>query len=151
MPLSGEYVPSASARSRNQVELFERTSGAEGNTLMGRPVIILTSRGARTGALRKTPLMRIEHDGDYAVVASRGGAPRHPVWYHNVLANPHVELQDGAEKHDYLAHEAHGAERETWWERAVAAWPAYAEYQKKTERVIPVIVLERLEDEVPRD
>ena len=107
----------------------------------GRPVIILTSVGAKTGKLRKTPLMRVEHDGQYAVVASLGGAPRHPVWYYNLTANPHVELQDGPVKKDYRAEEASGGERATWWERAVAAWPDYAAYQLKTTRIIPVFVL----------
>ncbi|GAB2471777.1 nitroreductase family deazaflavin-dependent oxidoreductase [Xylanimonas ulmi] len=143
MPLHGDYIPSPRERSRAQVERFERSGGAEGNTLEGRPVIILTTVGAVTGALRKTPLMRVEHDGAYAVVASMGGAPRHPVWYHNIVANPRVELQDVDGKHEYIAHEAHGAEREEWWERAVATWPPYAQYVLKTDRVIPVFVLER--------
>src|SRR6202034_258635 len=103
--------------------------------------VVLTSVGAKTGKLRKTPLMRVESDGEYAVVASLGDAPKHPVWYYNLTANPHVELQDGPAKDDYTAREAQGAEREAWWERAVAAWPDYAEYQKKTTRVIPVFVL----------
>jgi len=104
-------------------------------------VIILTSVGAKTGKIRKTPLMRVEHDGEYAVVASLRGAPRHPVWYYNLTANPHVELQDGSVKKDYWARELGGAERETWWERAVEAWPYYAEYVTKTDRLIPVFVL----------
>ena len=107
----------------------------------GKPVIILTSLGAKSGKLRKTPLMRVEHDGEYAVVASLGGAPQNPVWYYNLAANPRVELQDGPVKQDYVAREVSGDEREAWWERAVAAWPDYAEYQKKTTRVIPVFVL----------
>ncbi len=107
----------------------------------GRPVIILTSLGAKTGKIRKTPLMRVEHDGEYAVVASLGGAPQNPVWYYNLAANPHVELQDGPVKKDYQAREVDGSERAAWWERAVAAWPDYAEYQKKTTRRIPVFVL----------
>jgi F420H(2)-dependent quinone reductase len=107
----------------------------------GKPVVILTSVGAKTGKLRKTPLMRVEHDGEYAVVASLGGAPQHPVWYYNLTANPHVELQDGPVKRDYQAREVQGAERDAWWERAVAAWPDYAEYQKKTTRTLPVFVL----------
>jgi len=109
--------------------------------LNGKPVIILTSVGAKTRMLRKTPLMRVEHDGEYAVVASLGGAPKHPVWYYNLSSNPHVELQDGPVKKDYRVREVTGGERETWWERAVAAWPDYAEYQKKTTRTIPVFVL----------
>ncbi len=126
---------------RDQVDLYERSGGTEGTELNGKPVIILTSVGAKTGKIRKTPLMRVEHDGEYAVVASLGGAPKHPVWYYNLTANPHVELQDGAVKKDYQAHEAAGAERAAWWERAVAAWPDYAAYQEKTTRVIPVFVL----------
>lgn len=145
MTLTGEYAPSPSDWAREQAELFESSGGAEGNTLQGVPIIVLTSVGARTGKLRKTPLMRVEHDGEYAVVASKGGAPNNPVWYHNVMANPHVELQDGAGRRDYTAHEVSGAERETWWARAVEAWPAYADYQRKTDRIIPVFVL------TPRD
>jgi len=141
MPLQGEYEPSPAAWARDQVELYERSGGTEGTTMQGRPVVILTSRGARSGKIRKTPVMRVEHDGRYAVVASLGGAPKHPVWYHNLVADPRVELQDGPVKQDMIAHEATGAERETWWARAVEAYPDYAEYQKKTDRVIPVFVL----------
>jgi len=141
MPLTGDYEPSPLQWARDQVDLYERTDGAEGSELNGAPVIILTSLGARSGKVRKTPLMRVEHDGQYAVVASLGGAPQHPVWYYNLLANPRVELQDGATKRDYLAREVSGAERDAWWDRAVSAWPDYAEYQKKTDRVIPVFVL----------
>jgi F420H(2)-dependent quinone reductase len=141
MPLTGDYQPSAASWARDQVDLYENSGGTEGTELSGRPVIILTSVGAKTGKIRKTPLMRVEHDGDYAVVASLGGAPRHPVWYYNLTANPHVELQDGAVKKDYQAREVFGDERESWWERAVATWPDYAEYQKKTTRTIPVFVL----------
>ncbi|TNC16633.1 nitroreductase family deazaflavin-dependent oxidoreductase [Georgenia sp. 311] len=143
MPLDGEYAPSPATRAREQAELYERTGGKEGGTLGGRPVVILTSRGARTGKLRKTPLMRVEHDGAYLVVASMGGAPKHPVWYHNLVAHPEVELQDGAEKWDMTARELSGEEREVWWERAVAAFPPYADYQERTERVIPILLLER--------
>jgi len=142
MPLNGDYEPSPEKFVRDQVETYERTDGAEANTLRGRPVIILTTRGARSGKVRKTPLMRVEHDGRYAVVASKGGAPSHPVWFHNVVADPHVQLQDGARKWDMTAREATGEERAQWWERAVAAWPDYAEYQKKTDREIPLFVLE---------
>jgi deazaflavin-dependent oxidoreductase (nitroreductase family) len=127
--------------SRDQVDLYERSGGTEGTENAGKPVIILTSVGAKTGKLRKTPLMRVEHAGEYAVVASLGGAPKHPVWYYNLTAHPQVELQDGPVKEDYRAREVHGAERETWWERAVAVWPDYAEYQKKTTRTLPVFVL----------
>ena len=141
MPLTGEYEPSPSSWSRDQVETYERSGGTAGNELNGKPVIILTSTGAKSGKLRKTPLMRVEHDGEYAVVASLGGAPKHPVWYYNLTTDPHVELQDGPARKDYVAREVQGAEREAWWERAVAAWPDYAEYQKKTTRVIPVFVL----------
>ena len=145
MPLTGEYVPSPSDFARNQVEAFEASGGAEANTLNGVPIIVLTTVGAKTGQLRKTPLMRVEHDGEYAVVASKGGAPSHPVWYHNVVAHPQVELQDGATRRDYVAHEATGAERDAWWARAVAVWPDYATYQTKTTRQIPVVVLTRIQ------
>jgi deazaflavin-dependent oxidoreductase (nitroreductase family) len=109
---------------------------------MGKPVVILTTRGRRTGKIRKSPLMRVEHEGTYAVVASMGGAPRHPVWYYNLLASPNVRLQDGATVYNMTAHEAHGDEKALWWSRAVEAWPAYADYQARTERQIPVFVLE---------
>ncbi|SDR95927.1 nitroreductase family deazaflavin-dependent oxidoreductase [Agrococcus carbonis] len=145
MPLEGEYAPSTSDWARKQAEAFEASNGAEANTLRGMPIIVLTTVGAKSGKLRKTPLMRVEHEGAYAAVASLGGAPKHPVWYFNVKAHPHVELQDGAEKHDYLAREVSGDERAAWWERAVAAYPPYADYQEKTERLIPVFVLERIE------
>jgi deazaflavin-dependent oxidoreductase (nitroreductase family) len=141
MPLTGDYEPSAASWVRDQVERYERSGGTEGTELSGRPVIILTSVGAKTGMIRKTPLMRVEHDGEYAVVASLGGAPKNPVWYYNLAANPHVELQDGAVKKDYQAREVSGAERATWWERAVATWPDYASYAEKTTRTIPVFVL----------
>lgn len=121
---------------------MESTDGAEGTTLGGRPVVLLTTRGAKSGKIRKTPLMRVEHDGTYAVVASLGGAPKNPVWYYNVKAEPHVELRDGSATHDMVAREVTGDEKATWWERAVAAFPDYADYQKKTDRQIPVFVLE---------
>ncbi|MET0726110.1 MAG: nitroreductase family deazaflavin-dependent oxidoreductase [Leifsonia sp.] len=143
MPLEGEYQHGTAEHARKQVEQFEASNGAEANTMRGRPIIVLTSRGAKTGKIRKTPLMRVEHDGDYAVVASLGGAPKHPVWYHNLVADPHVELQDGPARHDYIAREISGEEYATWWERAVATWPDYANYQTKTDRVIPVFVLTR--------
>lgn len=146
MPLTGEYAPSTSEWARTQAERFEASAGAEANTLRGRPIILLTSVGARSGKLRKTPLMRVEHDGEYAVVASKGGAPEHPVWYYNLVANPHVELQDGAVKKDYRAREVTGDERAAWWARAVEAWPPYADYQTKTDREIPVFVLTPFED-----
>ncbi|PZS37908.1 MAG: nitroreductase family deazaflavin-dependent oxidoreductase [Pseudonocardiales bacterium] len=141
MPLTGEYEPSAASWARDQVDLYERSGGTQGTDMNGMPVIILTSVGARTGKVRKTPLMRVEHDGEYAVVASLGGAPSNPVWYNNLTANPHVELQDGPVRKDYQAREVHGGERDTWWERAVTAYPDYAEYQKNTDRTIPVFVL----------
>jgi deazaflavin-dependent oxidoreductase (nitroreductase family) len=142
MPLTGEYEPSPSAWVRDQVELYERSNGAEGNDLRGMPIIILTTKGAKSGKLRKTALMRVEHDGSYAVVASMGGAPKHPVWYHNLVANPLVELQDGPAPADYIAREVTGEEKATWWQRAVTAYPDYADYQTKTDREIPVFVLE---------
>ncbi len=142
MPLTGEYEPSPSNRSRKQTELYEATDGEQGGDLRGRPVIILTSVGAKTGKLRKTPLMRVEHDGIYAVVASLGGAPEHPVWYYNLKEHPRVELQDGPTKRDYVAREVIGDEKAVWWERAVETWPDYATYQTKTGRQIPVFVLD---------
>ncbi|WP_225825792.1 nitroreductase family deazaflavin-dependent oxidoreductase [Streptomyces naphthomycinicus] len=146
MPLEGEYEPSPTQWVREQVELYESSGGTEGTTLRdtGLPVILLTTRGAKSGKIRKTPLMRVEHEGRYAAVASLGGAPRHPVWYFNVKSDPHVELQDGSVKQDMRAREITGAEKAEWWERAVAAFPPYADYQEKTSREIPVFVLERL-------
>ena len=141
MPLTGEYEPSTSDWAREQVEEYEGSGGTRGTTLRGMPVIVLTSVGAKSGKLRKTALMRVEHDGEYAVVASLGGAPKHPVWYFNLLAEPHVELQDGPQKNDYTAREVTGDEKALWWERAVAAYPDYADYQVKTEREIPLFVL----------
>jgi deazaflavin-dependent oxidoreductase (nitroreductase family) len=142
MPLTGEYEPSTSDWARKQTELFEASEGREGNLLRGRPIIVMTSVGAKTGKLRKTALMRVEHDGTYAVVASKGGDPRPPVWYYNLAANPHVELQDGPTKRDYLAREVSAEEKAVWWERAVETWPDYAKYQEKTDRAIQVFVLE---------
>jgi deazaflavin-dependent oxidoreductase (nitroreductase family) len=142
MPLEGEYEPSPAQWVRDQVEQYESSDGTEGTTLRGLPVVLLTSRGAKSGKLRKTPLMRVENDGRYAVVASQGGAPKHPTWYHNLVADPHVELQDGPVRQDMTARELTGDERAEWWERAVAAYPDYADYQTKTDRVIPVFVLE---------
>ncbi|MBD7951311.1 MULTISPECIES: nitroreductase family deazaflavin-dependent oxidoreductase [Oerskovia] len=143
MPITGEYSPSTSDWARKQADLYESSGGTKGTTLRGMPVVVLWTVGAKSGKIRKTPLMRVEHDGDYAVVASLGGAPQHPVWYHNVVANPHVELQDGPERHDYTAREVTGEEKALWWERAVAAYPDYASYQERTDREIPVFVLER--------
>ncbi len=141
MPLAGEYQPSPEQWVRDQVALYEGSGGVQGTTMRGMPVVLLTSRGAKSGRLRKTPLMRVEHDGQYAVVASKGGAPEHPVWYHNLVADPRVELQDGPVRQDMAAREVSGAERDLWWERAVAAYPDYAEYQTNTDRQIPVFVL----------
>lgn len=141
MPLTGEYAPSTSDWARQQVELYESSGGTQGTTLRDRPVVVLWTLGARSGKIRKTPLMRVEHDGQYAVVASLGGAPQHPVWYHNLVEHPLVELQDGPVRQDYTAREVTGEERDLWWQRAVEAWPDYAAYQEKTERVIPVFVL----------
>ena len=147
MPLQGEYAPSASDWARKQAEEFEATNCASGGDLRGMSIIVVTSIGAKSGKLRKTPLMRVEHDGEYAAVASLGGAPQNPVWYYNLKKNPHVELQDGPVKKDYIAREVSGGERDIWWERAVAAFPDYANYQKKTERIIPVFVLTELTEE----
>jgi deazaflavin-dependent oxidoreductase (nitroreductase family) len=145
MPLTGEYEPSPSEYAREQAEKFETSNGAEANTMRGVPIILLTSVGAKSGKLRKTPLMRVEHEGEYAVVASRGGAPEHPVWYYNLVKNPHVELRDGPVVKDYQARQLEGDEYATWWERAAAVWPDYNEYQKKTDRKIPVFVLTPIE------
>ncbi|WP_278265598.1 nitroreductase family deazaflavin-dependent oxidoreductase [Nocardia sp. AG03] len=141
MPLTGEYAPSTSDWAREQAETYENSGGTDGTSMQGKPVILLTTKGAKTGKLRKTPLMRVEHDGEYAVVASLGGAPKNPVWYYNIKAHPQVELRDGTVNKDYTAREVTGAEKAKWWERAVAVWPDYAEYQKKTDREIPVFVL----------
>ena len=146
MTLEGEYEPSPWDWVREQVETYERTGGREANTLRdtGLPVIIVTTRGNKSGKLRKTPLMRVEHDGEYALVASMGGAPRNPVWYYNLKADPDaVAIQDGAEPFDAALREISGSERDEWWERAVAAYPPYAEYQERTDRTIPVFVAAR--------
>lgn len=144
MPLSGEYAPSPLDWSREQAEQYMESGGTDGTLMQGKPVILLTTIGAKSGKLRKTPLMRVEHNGEYAIVASLGGAPKNPVWYYNVQANPRVELQDGTESHDYEAREVFGDERAAWWKRAVEAWPDYAKYQEKTDRQIPVFVLSRV-------
>ena len=140
MPLSAEYEPSASEWVRDHVDKIENSGGADAE-LNGKPVVLLNTIGAKSGKLRKTPLMRVEHNGEYAVVASLGGAPKNPVWYYNVKANPRVELQDGDTIGDYDAREVFGDEKAAWWDRAVQAWPDYADYQKKTDREIPVFVL----------
>jgi len=142
MPLEGDYEPSPWDVVADQVRQYEETGGREGTTLEGKPCIILTSRGRKTGKLRKTPLMRVEHDGVYAVVASLGGAPQHPVWYHNLVADPNVTLQDGPQVFDLRAREVTGDEKAEWWARAVDAWPDYDKYQASTDRVIPLFVLE---------
>ncbi|MFG2469560.1 nitroreductase family deazaflavin-dependent oxidoreductase [Streptomyces canus] len=154
MPLNGQYEPSTAQFVRDQVELYESSGGTQGTTLgvlVAReedeglrdvPVVILTTLGAKSGKIRKSPLIRVEHDGNYAVVASAGGAPKHPVWYHNAMADPRVELQDGPVRRDMLAREVTGDEKAVWWARAVEAFPDYAEYQKNTDREIPVLVLE---------
>ena len=142
MPLTGEYEPSTADWAREQVELYESSGGTEGTTLRGHDVVVLTTVGAKTGKLRKTALMRVEHDGEYVVVASLGGAPKHPVWYYNLKAHPLVELQDRTSKGDFEAKEITDADqRATWWERSVAAWPDYADYQEKTDRQIPLFLL----------
>ena len=142
MPLTGEYEPSPSSWAADQVDLYERSGGTEGTTMEGKPVVILTTVGAKSGKLRKTALMRVEHDGVYAMVASMGGAPTNPQWYASIVADPHVMLQDGPQPHDFVAREVHGDEKALWWERAVEAFPTYAGYQEKTAREIPVLVLE---------
>ncbi|MGW2815868.1 nitroreductase family deazaflavin-dependent oxidoreductase [Streptomyces sp. NPDC001415] len=142
MPLDGEYEPSTAQWVREQVELIERSGGTEGMTMHGMSVVLLTTRGAKSGKLRKSPVMRVEHEGRYAAVASLGGAPNNPLWYYNVVADPRVELQDGTVRKDMTAREVTGEEKTEWWERAVAAFPNYADYQKKTDREIPVFVLE---------
>ncbi|WP_421845241.1 nitroreductase family deazaflavin-dependent oxidoreductase [Mycobacterium sp.] len=141
MPLSGEYAPGAVDWSREQADTYIESGGTAGTEIMGKPVVLLTTVGAKTGKLRKTPLMRVEYDGEYAIVASLGGAPKNPVWYHNVVKNPRVELQDGTASADYDAREVVGDEKAVWWNRAVEVWPDYATYQAKTDRQIPVFVL----------
>jgi deazaflavin-dependent oxidoreductase (nitroreductase family) len=146
MPLQGEYEPSPVGWVREQVELYERSGGTEGTTLRntGMPVVLVTNRGATSGRLRKTPLMRVEHEGVYVLVASQGGRPQHPQWYWNLRADPHVEVQDGPSKQDMLAREVTGDEKRVWWDRAVAVFPPYAEYQERAEREIPVFLAEPL-------
>jgi deazaflavin-dependent oxidoreductase (nitroreductase family) len=146
MSLQGEYEPSAWAWVRDQVDAYEASGGTEANTLLdtGMPVIVATTRGHRSGKLRKLALMRVEHDGEYALVASKGGDPAHPSWYHNIVADPTaVMIQDGPEPFDADVREVTGDEKALWWDRAVAAYPPYAEYQEKTDRQIPVFVARR--------
>lgn len=142
--LQGEYVPSTAGWVRDQVEAFEASGGAEANTLRGGgdPIVVVTNRGAKTGKIRKTPLMRVEKDGAYLAVGSLGGAPKNPVWVYNLRAHPEVELQDGPVRKKFVARELSGDERAEWWDHAVATWSTYGEYQKKTERQIPLFLLE---------
>ena len=144
MAIQGTYEPSPWAPVADQVELYEQSSGTEGAELQGKPCVILWTKGRNSGAVRKTPLMRIKDGDRYAVVASMGGAPKHPVWYHNVVADPHVSLQDGAELRDYTARVAEGEEKKEWWSKATEVWPDYDNYQAKTDRQIPLIILEPL-------
>ena len=141
MPLEGEYAPSPWDWSREQADKYAESGGADAADMKGMPIILLTTVGAKTGNLRKTPLMRVEHNGEYACVASLGGAPKNPVWYYNIVKNSRVELQDGSVTHDYDAREVFDDEKAVWWERAVEAYPDYADYQTKTDRQIPVFVL----------
>ena len=142
MPLTGEYEPSTSEWARKQAETFEASNGQKANLLRGVPIIVLTTVGAKSGKLRKTALMRVEHGGRYLVVASKGGAPDEPKWAENMRRQPHVELQDGADKRDYLARELSGAERDEWWPRGTEVWPDYDDYQAKTDRLIAIFLLE---------
>jgi F420H(2)-dependent quinone reductase len=144
MPLTGEYEPSQNDRTRKQVELYEATNDVKGGTLNGKPVIVLAFKGAKSGKIRKTPLMSIEYNGTYAVVASNAGAPTHPFWYRNIVANPIVELQDGAVKHEMQAREVFGEEKEEWWKRADAAYSEFPAYRARAGREIPVVILEPL-------
>jgi deazaflavin-dependent oxidoreductase (nitroreductase family) len=145
MAIEGEYVPSTAAWVRDQVDEYEGSGGTKGTTLRetGLPVVIVTNTGAKTGAVRKTPLMKVEQDGVYLAVGSKGGAPENPVWVYNLRQNPQVVVQDGPQTWEMTAREISGDERARWWDIAVAAFPNYADYQKKTERLIPVFVLER--------
>ncbi len=140
MTLNGEYEPSPEKWVRDQVATYEASGGTEGTTMRGVPVVVVTSVGAKSGKIRKNPLMRVEHEGSYALVASKGGAPSHPTWYHNLVAHPRVEVQDGPDRREYTVRVVEGVERAAWWERAVAVWPDYATYQTKTDREIPVFV-----------
>jgi deazaflavin-dependent oxidoreductase (nitroreductase family) len=146
VPIEGEYEPSPSQWVRDQVEEYEASGGTRANTLRdtGLPIVIFTTRGQRSGKVRKTPVMRVEHDGEYALVASKGGAPQNPVWYYNLSAYPDdVMLQDGAQPFDVVVEQVHDDEKALWWDRAVSAFPPYAEYQTKTTREIPVFVARR--------
>jgi F420H(2)-dependent quinone reductase len=143
VPLEGTYEPSPWPPIAEQVALYESSKGTEGTELEGKPCVILWTRGRHSGTVRKSPLMRVTDDqGSYAVVASMGGAPKHPVWYLNLLADPDVSLQDGPELKDYRARVVEGDEKTAWWKRATSVWPSYDEYQTKTDRAIPLVVLE---------
>ena len=142
MPLEGKYEPNGWDVAARQVEVYESSGGTKGTTIQGAPCVVLWTRGRRTGTVRKAPLMRVEHEGRYAVVASLGGSPKHPVWYLNLLADPAVSLQDGPDLRDYVAREVSGEEKAEWWARATEVWPAYDGYQAKTSREIPVVVLD---------
>jgi deazaflavin-dependent oxidoreductase (nitroreductase family) len=146
MPLDGEYEPNPQQWVRDQVELYESSDGAKGGTLRGVPVIIVTTRGVKSGKLRKIPLIRVEHDGLYAVVASAGGAPKHPAWYFNLVADPHIELRDHGTVSERQARELTGEEKAAWWKRATTMWPDYDMYQTKTDREIPLFLLEPIQD-----
>jgi deazaflavin-dependent oxidoreductase (nitroreductase family) len=141
MSISGEYEPSPSKWVSDQVQEYEGSGGTSGTTMRDMPVIIVTTIGAKSGKVRKVPLMRVEHEGEYAAVASMGGALKNPVWYANLVANPQVEVRDGAVVRAMTAREVEGEEKAIWWQRCVAAFPDYAKYQEKTERAIPVFVL----------
>jgi len=145
MPIEGEYEPSAWDWVREQIEAYERSDGREAGTFAdtGLPVVVITTRGNKSGKVRKMALMRVEHDGEYALVASVGGMPKNPVWYYNLKADPNVVIQDGADRFEAVVREAEGEERSTWWKRAVAAYPDYKVYQQATTRVIPVFVASR--------
>ncbi|HKT04406.1 MAG TPA: nitroreductase family deazaflavin-dependent oxidoreductase [Rugosimonospora sp.] len=142
MPVEGDYAPSPSEWVRDQVDLYESSGGTDGTMLRGMPVVVMTMQGKRSGKVRKVPVMRVEHGGVYAAVASKGGAPEHPLWYWNLAANPRIELQDGTLRKEASARQVHGEERAQWWARAVEAYPDYADYQTRTDREIPVFVLE---------
>jgi F420H(2)-dependent quinone reductase len=146
MPLEGEYEPSSAKWVRDQVQEYESSGGTRATENRGVPVVVVTSMGSKSGKLRKNPVMRVEHDGRYAAVASKGGAPEHPAWYRNLVEHPLVEVQDKTVKGDFTARELTGDERQEWWDRAVAVWPDYAEYQTKTDRQIPVFLLEPIAD-----
>ncbi len=147
MTLTGEYQPSAAGWVRDHVEQIMRTGTTDGVTIRGLPTVLMTYRGAKTLKVRKTPVMRVEHEGRYAAVASDGGSPRHPQWYASLISEPILVLQDGTMTGEYRAREVFGEEKATWWSRAVDAYPPYADYQRKTDREIPVFVLEPVSED----